>query len=496
MNSILRFLRGSFPASYASSTKMASKRTYPRTQNLLVSILFLGDIGFAYLGLTIGYVLRVKSPLSQLGVEPSNISFETYQPLLLLGTFFILATLYWQRVYDARLLLRPQRSLSHILRGISLWVVVFLGFSLVFKFEPAVSRVFVLISSFTTIGSLVFWRIVYYQILSRSRWRARLTQRVLIVGWSPDAEKLVEAIDRDSNHPYEVVGVVATNEETASNTRGLLGERLLGSLEQIESVMQSSYCDIAVLADEHLPRNKVLDLFSLAERIYVQLQIIPSSFQVFVSSLRMQTISGVPILGVGELKIMRLTNQALKRAVDVLGGITGLVGSLPAMVILAIIIRRQSPGCVIYRQTRTGLHGKTFTIYKLRSMKLNAESTTGAQWAVENDPRRLPIGAFMREWNLDELPQFWNVLKGDMSLVGPRPERPELIAQFEREIPHYNPRHEVRPGVTGWAQVNGLRGNTSLVDRIRYDLYYIENWSIWFDIQIMLLTFLKKDNAY
>ena len=163
---------------------------------------------------------------------------------------------------------------------------------------------------------------------------------------------------------------------------------------------------------------------------------------------------------------------------------------------LRILIRREGPGPIFFKQIRTGRNGENFPIYKMRSMKVDAERGTGAQWAVENDPRRLKIGATMREWNLDEIPQFWNVLIGDMSLVGPRPERPELIKQFERDIPHYNPRHEVRPGITGWAQVNGLRGNTSLVDRIQYDLYYIENWSLWLDIQIMFLTFFRRKNAY
>jgi len=231
------------------------------------------------------------------------------------------------------------------------------------------------------------------------------------------------------------------------------------------------------------------------ERLYVQFKIIPSFFQIFVSNLRMQTISGVPILGVEALPVTHVANQTAKRAIDILGGLVGFLGSLPIMAIMALIIKKQSPGPIIYSQVRTGLHGRPFTIYKLRSMRLDAEKT-GAQWCVQDDPRRLPIGAFMRKWNIDELPQFWNVLKGDMSLVGPRPERPELIKKFEHEIPHYNPRHEVRPGITGWAQVNGLRGNTSLVDRIKYDLYYIENWSIWFDFQIMLLTFVKRDNAY
>ena len=218
--------------------------------------------------------------------------------------------------------------------------------------------------------------------------------------------------------------------------------------------------------------------------------------QIFVSNLRMQTVSGVPLLGVEQIPLHAIPNRMLKRAVDILGAVVGLALSAPVIAVLAILIRREGAGPIFYKQIRTGRLGENFTIYKLRSMKVGAESETGPQWAVANDPRRSKIGAFMREWNLDEVPQFWNVLIGDMSLVGPRPERPELIKQFELEIPHYNPRHEVRPGITGWAQVNGLRGNTSLSECIRYDLYYIENWSLWLDIQILLLTFVKKKNAY
>jgi exopolysaccharide biosynthesis polyprenyl glycosylphosphotransferase len=210
----------------------------------------------------------------------------------------------------------------------------------------------------------------------------------------------------------------------------------------------------------------------------------------------MQTISGVPILGVETLVSQSLTNQLIKRSTDILGALVGLTLSLPLMVVLAALVKRESPGPAVYRQIRVGLHGKPFTIYKLRSMHLDAETQSGARWAQPQDPRRLKIGAFMREWNLDELPQFWNILIGDMSLVGPRPERPELIAQFAYVIPHYTPRHEMRPGLTGWAQVNGLRGNTSLTERIRYDLYYIENWSFWFDVQILVLTFSHRQNAY
>lgn len=474
---------------------MAAKRTYPRTQNYLLSLVLLGDVLFCYVGLTVAYLLRVKSPLRGVGVEPSNITFEIYQPLLWLGTLFLVLTYSSLRLYDARLLLRPHRSTYIILRGTSIWLLAFLGFSLAFRLEPNISRLFMVLSCGTCMVCMVAWRYAFHQFISRSFWRERLTQRVVIVGWSSEAERLVEAIEKDRNHPYSVLGVIATKAEDAANPRRFLGARFLGKSKDLDQILKNNLVDIAAVADLDLNTEEMGHIAHTCERLYVHFKIVPSFFQIFVSSLRLQTISGVPILGVEALPIAGWANQMLKRTVDIAGGMVGFLGSLPILVILGLVIRKQSPGPVIYRQVRTGRHGRTFVIYKLRSMRLNAE-TAGAQWCVADDPRRLPIGAFMRKWNLDELPQFWNVLKGDMSLVGPRPERPELIEKFEREIPHYNPRHEVRPGLTGWAQVNGLRGNTSLVDRIRYDLYYIENWSIWFDFHIMLLTFVKRDNAY
>ena len=474
---------------------MPAMRSYPRTQNYLLTVLYGGDLFFCYCGLTLGYLLRVKSQLRQVGVEPINLNFESYQPLIWLGTMFLIVTYSTLGLYDSRLVLKPHRTLPIVVRGTFIWFLAFLSFSLVFKFEPAISRLFVGLACVTCMLTMAAWRYLFYFVISNSQIRERLTQQVVLIGWNADAERLVEAINKDKHHPYSIVGVVATKAEDSANPRQFIGEKLLGDFTEIETILRSNPIDIVVVADLDLPKEKILDTVHLCERLYVQFNIVPSFFQIFVSSLNLQTISGVPILGIQELPITYLSNQALKRLTDIVGGVVGLVGSLPIMLVLVFIIKRQSPGPVLYRQIRTGRHGKPFTIYKLRSMKLNAESK-GAQWAVEDDPRRLPIGAFMREWNLDELPQFWNVLTGDMSLVGPRPERPELIEKFEREIPHYNPRHEVRPGVTGWAQVNGLRGNTSLVERVKYDLYYIENWSWLFDFQIMFLTFVKRDNAY
>jgi lipopolysaccharide/colanic/teichoic acid biosynthesis glycosyltransferase len=162
---------------------------------------------------------------------------------------------------------------------------------------------------------------------------------------------------------------------------------------------------------------------------------------------------------------------------------------------LAVLIYRESPGPVFFRQRRMGIRGQRFEMIKLRSMKLGADQGPRPGWTVKDDPRRLRIGKRMRSWNLDELPQFWNVLKGDMSLVGPRPEDVEVIREFKEVIPHYNARHHVKPGITGWAQVHGLRGDTDLVERIRHDLHYIEHWSLWLDFRIMVMTLLTRKGA-
>lgn len=188
-------------------------------------------------------------------------------------------------------------------------------------------------------------------------------------------------------------------------------------------------------------------------------------------------------------------NQYVKRFVeDLLGGALRTISGSACDRSFGILIYRESPGPIFYRQRRLGANGSIFDMVKLRSMKLDAE-TKGVGWTVKDDPRCLKVGAFMRRWNIDEIPQFWNVLKGDMSLVGPRPERPELIEQFKEEIPHYNARHNIKPGITGWAQVNGLRGDTDLSERVRFDLHYIENWNVILDFQIMLLTFFKREGA-
>jgi len=223
---------------------------------------------------------------------------------------------------------------------------------------------------------------------------------------------------------------------------------------------------------------------------------VPDLFQVLTGSMNVQSVDDIPLLGVAEWPLDRAWNRFLKRTEDLLVAAVGLLATLPIMAAAAYCIRRSSPGSVLYRQERCGKDGRVFTLYKLRTMVADAESRSGPVWAARDDARRTPVGAFLRRCNLDELPQFWNVLTGDMSVVGPRPERPHFVEKFKSDVGRYMWRHVSKPGITGWAQVNGLRGDTDIEERIKYDLYYLEHWSLSFDLKILLKTFFARENAY
>jgi exopolysaccharide biosynthesis polyprenyl glycosylphosphotransferase len=265
----------------------------------------------------------------------------------------------------------------------------------------------------------------------------------------------------------------------------------------LEGILRNNGVSVAVLTEpESLQREGVSFVAQTCEKEHVQFKMVPHFFDILISGIRPDNIGGIQLLGVNCLPLSGFRCRVVKRMVDIAGALVGLALSAPLIAVFGALVYWESPGPVLYRQIRQGRNGRLFYIFKLRSMHVNAESHGKAQWASQDDNRRLRIGAFMRKWNIDEVPQFWNVLKGEMSLVGPRPERPELIARFKTKIPHYQARHLYRPGMTGWAQVNGWRGNTDLEERIRHDIWYVENWNIWLDFRIMLQTFISRENAY
>jgi Undecaprenyl-phosphate glucose phosphotransferase len=326
------------------------------------------------------------------------------------------------------------------------------------------------------------------ELLER-RWRAGIgLKRVLIAGAGDLGRLVADRILQHRELGYQVVGFV--DDRAGGDHIGYRGLPLLGTLGEMPEIAQRERIDhlyVALALDEHV---KLLELMDAANREFVDVKVVPDLLQFIALRARLEDLDGLPVINVNDVPLQGV-NAWVKRALDIaLSAAALLVLAIP-MAIIALLVRWTSPGAVFYRQERMGLDGRAFTVFKIRSMVQHAEDSSGPVWARDDDPRTTPVGRWLRRFDLDELPQFWNVFKGDMSIVGPRPERPFFVEQFKHRIPQYMLRHKVKAGITGWAQVNGWRGNTSLEKRIEYDLYYIENWSVTLDIKIMWLTLVR-----
>jgi Undecaprenyl-phosphate glucose phosphotransferase len=321
------------------------------------------------------------------------------------------------------------------------------------------------------------------------RWMAGVGLRRILIAGAGDLGRIVA--DRMLEHRelgYQIVGFV--DDKAGGDHLGYRGLPLLGSLSEAAAIVANEKIDhlyVALPLEEHM---KLLDLVESTSREGVDVKVVPDLLQFIALRARLEDLDGVPVINLNDVPLQGVS-AFTKRVLDIIisAGALALM-ALPGLVI-SWMIKRGSPGPVFYTQERMGLDGKQFNVYKFRTMPLDAESDTGPVWADEDDPRATGIGAFLRRHDLDEWPQFWNVLVGEMSIVGPRPERPFFVEQFKHRIPQYMLRHKVKAGITGWAQVNGWRGNTSLEKRIEYDLYYIENWSVTLDIKIMWLTLIR-----
>ena len=331
-------------------------------------------------------------------------------------------------------------------------------------------------------------REVVRQALER-RFRAGIgLKRILIAGAGELGKLVADRILEHRELGFRVVGFI--DDRAGGDHLGHRGLPLLGTLAEAGEIIRRERIDqlyVALPLEEHV---KMLDVVEAASRELLDIKVVPDLLQVIALRARLEDLDGVPIVNLTDVPLQGL-NSALKRLIDLtLSSAALLVLALPCAIIAALI-RFTSPGPIFYRQERMGLDGKAFTVTKFRSMSIGAEEDTGPVWASEDDPRCTPFGRFLRRYDLDELPQFWNVFKGEMSLVGPRPERPFFVEQFKHRFPQYMLRHKVKAGITGWAQVNGWRGNTSIEKRIEFDLYYIENWSVRLDFKIIWLTVLR-----
>ena len=461
---------------------------------LLITSYVITDSLMAMLAFSLAYLIRFESGL--IPVTKGFPSFTVY--LNVLPAIGLLVPFSFQLVSVYRL--RRGRSrvddFFAVLVGSILAVIIGLSGTLyiqayyvspeaktlgLYEFSRVVWAVFLLITVVFTYTS----RELIRQILER-RWRAGIgLKRVLITGTGDLGRRIADTV---LDHPELGQTIVGFIDDRAGGDRlGYRGLPLLGILNDVAEIIQRENIDqlyIALSLEQHA---KMLKLIEVANQEFVDVKIVPDLLQFIVLRAQLEDLDGLPIININDVPLQGLSS-AIKRFIDVTLSSLALVCLSVTFAIIALAIRATSKGPVFYRQERMGLDGKSFAVYKFRSMTVDAERESGPVWAQKDDPRRTELGKLLRRFSIDELPQLLNVLRGEMSLVGPRPERPFFVDQFRMRLPQYMLRHKVKSGITGWAQVNGLRGNTSIEKRIEYDLYYIENWSVSLDFKIIWLT--------
>lgn len=333
-------------------------------------------------------------------------------------------------------------------------------------------------------GGVTVKRIVLRLFLRYMRLNGYNQKHVMILGGGDLALSYLQAIHDERELGYHPIGYVS--DERSSNE---LGIPYLGNFDQLEELLEQYIPDEVISAIEMNDYQQTPSIIDSCEKTGSKLSIIPFYAKYMPSNPQFDEVNGIPLLNLRRISLDSWANAFLKRSMDIVGSVLLLLLTSPVMLFCAIGVKLSSPGPIIFKQERVGLNKKHFYMYKFRSMRVNASEHTG--WSSNHDDRKTKFGAFLRKFSLDEFPQFFNVLKGDMSLVGPRPEIPFHVDHFKDEVPLYMVKHQVRPGITGWAQVNGFRGDTSIKARVEHDIYYIEHWSIWLDIKILLMTVFK-----
>jgi len=339
--------------------------------------------------------------------------------------------------------------------------------------------------------------VIHHALLTRTRAAGWGRDRVLIVGTGDVAQMILQKMHWSPWLAYEVVGLVAKNGNNHQPPENVLGVPVLGVTDDIPRLIDQHRVNEVIIALPEVSHQETLGLIALCDRSTISVKVFPDVFQFIAGQVGIDDLGGLPLLSMRDVA-MRGWKLAIKRGIDIVGSAVGLVLLSPFLLLVAILIKLESPGPVFYVQERMGLDARPFPMIKFRSMRQDAERD-GPGWTRPNDPRRTWLGAWLRRLNIDEFPQLINVLVGDMSLVGPRAERPVYVEQFKKSIPRYMDRHREKAGLTGWAQVNGLRGDTSIAERTKYDLWYIENWSLLLDFKILIRTALRvfsDRNAY
>ncbi len=449
--------------------------------NLLFTVfLVLVDAMMVSVAFYLAYRLRLLTEYVDIGPFPQYLGMMSIQIISMLFVFF------FSKMYHRKRGPSQVDEFSSIFAAVSVGTVVAIALiSFIFKNEMDYPRLMMVYAWLLSLIFVSLGRYVHARVKRALQARGIGEDKVLIVGTGEVGQMILGKILHTPGLGYKVIGFV-----DSGGGEGINGVPILGGIEDIPALIDANGVDEVIIGLPEASHQEILNIISKCEREKVDIKVFPDVFQIMASEVSIGDLGGLPLLTVRDIAL-RGWKLTLKRAVDLVCSAVGLVVLSPLMLLIAFLIKLDSPGPVFYFQERMGLDAKPFWTLKFRSMRQDAEAETGPVWATENDPRCTRLGAFIRRLSIDEFPQLINVFLGEMSMVGPRPERPVFVEQFRRQIPHYMDRHREKAGLTGWAQVNGLRGDTSIVERTKYDLWYIENWSLLLDFKIMLRTLLR-----
>ena len=388
-------------------------------------------------------------------------------------------------VYSPKRVQTIKEEISNIIKSNTVGLVIFI-MALYMLHQPHFSRQMMFIFYIINNTAEIIFRNLIRWVLRKIRNRGFNQKHILLVGYSRAAEGYIDRIKANPQWGYHIMGILDDNVRIGTKYRS---EQVIGEISRLDDILLENELDEIAITLGIAEYAKLEKIVAICEKSGVHTKFIPDYNNFIPTRPYTEDLLGLPVINIRHVPLNGGFNKFIKRFTDIVGSFLLIILFSPIMLAVALAVKVSSKGPVIYKQERVGLHNRNFVMYKFRSMKINR--CDELHFTTQNDDRTTKIGRFIRKCSLDELPQLFNVLKGDMSLVGPRPERPEFVEQFKEQIPRYMIKHQVRPGMTGWAQINGYRGNTSIQKRIEYDLYYIENWTLWFDIAILFQTIFK-----
>jgi exopolysaccharide biosynthesis polyprenyl glycosylphosphotransferase len=486
------------PITYCLQLKTAYRQlmSHKRRQDLLIPLLtVISDALAIEASFLFSYWLRFFSPLTyyipiSYGLPPLEAYIES--------SFVVIPVWCW--LFHTRHLYRPRRITSFSDEFFAIVRIVILGMLVVmagafFYRSFSYSRIVFWILG---LAAVIFISIERFFIMKFEQlWYAHGNdlKRVIIVGTSTVASKIFLSLTEHRSFGYEALGYCSVHRNTENTMEHI---PYLGSIASVPDLIKTHSIDVILIAFTETEHPLLHDLVNDCQGLNVEMMMVPDILELMTSQVQIKYIEGIPFLGI-KSPTLSTWNFIVKRSFDLLFASCILLLASPIILLIAILIKLGSKGPIFFFQERVGLDGEEFKVIKFRSMRTDAEQSTGPVWSQKDDPRVTNLGRFLRRFSLDELPQLMNVIKGDMSIVGPRPERPHFVEKFKKQVPRYLERHRSKTGMTGWAQVNGLRGNTSITERTKYDIYYIEHWSLVFDLKIILKTIhavLFGDDAY